>query len=192
MIDWLVNCRPLMSYRSHHSIVILGDYPGEAALLIPSKYGGICDAHRNGSMVLRYPLVHTHKITKSYGKPPFYSVIHRTNRSCFTAVTVSLLVDATTFPPQVDASNSDHGIFLLEKWTCLWNIHPRKLHIFEKNLWHFHSSHETSHLFGSLVPIPWWPWWCAEALKGLEEDDSFYTTVYAVNAEVLPVPWRWK
>eukprot|EP00435_Cladocopium_sp_Y103_P048988 s899_g14.t1 len=25
------------------------------------------------------------------------------------------------------------------------------------------------------------------ALKGLEEDDSFYTTVYAVNAEVLPV-----
>ena len=25
-------------------------------------------------------------------------------------------------------------------------------------------------------------------MKGLEEDDSFYTTVYAVNAEVLPVP----
>ena len=67
-----------MSYGSHHSIVIFGDYPGEAALLIPSII--------MGGFVM-YPLVHTHKITKNYGKPPFYSVNHRTNTSCFTAVT---------------------------------------------------------------------------------------------------------
>ena len=33
-------------------------------------------------------------------------------------------------------------------------------------------------------------WRTTKGLKALEEDDSFYTTVYSVSAEVLPDAWR--
>ena len=44
----------------------------------------------------------------------------------------------------------------------------------------------------NLRVVPWSPGhdWPTKGLKALEEDDSFYTTVYSVSAEVLPDAWR--